>query len=229
MHSRDEFLDEVLSEVKFKMDHKAIKRELNDHLDEKVEYLVSRGESLESAQESAIESMGDAYEIGSELNLVHKPFWGWALYLSRITLVVLVFLFCLNFVYPTIQDRIDEKDASKNFMINNNLEYNSQSVNLKFNFGTFSYRIDDIYYADDGNTYVYIYQKNKNPFHLFNGYRPFKEVKFYINNEKNEPHGFSSLNKAISFTLEIPEGSHEMRIEIENQVQTIQINKGSDL
>lgn len=57
------YLDEVLSFVKFKYDHKAIRRELAEHMADLQEDLLAEGMDEETAAYMTAEYMGDAAEI----------------------------------------------------------------------------------------------------------------------------------------------------------------------
>ena len=73
----ESYLDEVLSFVKFKYDHKAIRRELAEHMTDLKEDLMADGMDEEAAEYMTIAHMGDAEEIGQELNKEHHALLGW--------------------------------------------------------------------------------------------------------------------------------------------------------
>ena len=76
-HRRDEFLKDVLCYIKFPFDRDNIKIELEGHIADKIDYYVSQGYDMESAEEISIREMGDAKEIGLSLNKQHNPLLGW--------------------------------------------------------------------------------------------------------------------------------------------------------
>lgn len=88
---KEKFLMDVLSCVKFPFDRDAIKSELENHIADKMEYYLSQGYDMDTAEDLSIRDMGDAREIGHELNREHNPLLGW---LWKIT-NVLVTLFAI--------------------------------------------------------------------------------------------------------------------------------------
>ncbi len=94
---REEFLISVLSYVKFSFDHKTIRSELGNHLIDKMEDYIDLGYDEETAEQMAISDMGEAQEIGVELNKEHNPIIGWLWKASHI-LVVLFIIMNLYFV-----------------------------------------------------------------------------------------------------------------------------------
>lgn len=94
----DEFLKEVLSFVKFSFDRDDIKAELKNHILDKADYYTEQGFDRETAEKKSIDDMGDAKNIGMELNKQHNPFIGW---LWKITNVFLVLFIIVN-VFVTV-------------------------------------------------------------------------------------------------------------------------------
>ena len=88
----EEFLKRVLSYVKFPFDHKAIKRELENHLIDRMRDYIEQGHAEEEAEQMAIDAMGDAQEIGLELNREHNPIIGWLWRASHILVVSFVII-----------------------------------------------------------------------------------------------------------------------------------------
>ena len=89
------FLEQIMSYIKFPYDKDKIKGELEAHIIDKVDYYIVIGHDIESAEQQAINDMGDAKEIGKALNKQHNPLIGW---LWKIT-NVLVILFVIWNVY----------------------------------------------------------------------------------------------------------------------------------
>jgi len=84
------YLDEVLSFVKFKYDHKNIRRELAEHMADLKEDLMEEGMDEEAAEYMTIAHMGDAAEIGQELDKEHHAMLGWVWRISRILVACLI-------------------------------------------------------------------------------------------------------------------------------------------
>lgn len=86
----EKYLDEVLSFVKFKYDHKAIRRELAEHMADLQEDLLAEGMDEETAAYMTVEYMGDAAEIGQELNKEHSAMLGRCWRMARALMILLV-------------------------------------------------------------------------------------------------------------------------------------------
>ncbi len=97
MPKKERFLEEVLSYIKFPFDRENIKTELESHIVEKIDDYMEQGYDVEKAEELAINDIGDAKEIGMELNKEHNALLGW---LWKITngMVVLFIIGNLFFV-----------------------------------------------------------------------------------------------------------------------------------
>jgi len=76
-NARDQFIRGVLSHIKFPFDRKDIEKELNDHIDDRMDDYLKEDKSQEEALLMAIGHMGDPRDIGKELNHMHKPLLGW--------------------------------------------------------------------------------------------------------------------------------------------------------
>lgn len=85
----DKYIEAILSYVKFSFDRSVIRTELKSHLLDRIEDYTEAGQA-EDAEELAIAAMGDAEEIGFELNRQHRPLLGWLWLLSRLAVVLLV-------------------------------------------------------------------------------------------------------------------------------------------
>lgn len=90
---KDKFLKEVLSYVKFPFDRGDIKRELENHMLDKMESYAEEGYDKETAEELCINDMGDPKEIGIQLNKQHNPIIGW---MWKITNVIVVLFLIVN-------------------------------------------------------------------------------------------------------------------------------------
>jgi hypothetical protein len=98
----DKFLKDILSYVKFPFDRNDIRLELEDHMSDKIDYYIEQGYDMEKAEQLSISDMGDAKEIGIELNKQHNPILGW---LWKITNVIVVLFAIWNIFFvgiPTV-------------------------------------------------------------------------------------------------------------------------------
>lgn len=87
----EDYINEVLSFVKFKYDHKTIRRELAEHMKDMQEDLMAEGMDEAAAEYMTVAYMGDAAEIGRALNEEHSPLLGWIWHLAK-GLVLVAFL-----------------------------------------------------------------------------------------------------------------------------------------
>lgn len=104
--SKNDFVTIVTSQVRFPFDRKIIAIELQDHIHELETFYVDEVHDPQLAHMKAIEEMGDPVEIGKELNLVHKPIWGWLWFFSKtvcIVLAVIVFVMSLQKVWTAAE------------------------------------------------------------------------------------------------------------------------------
>ncbi len=93
LHFPEEWTDytnQLVSHVKFKYDHREIRMEYLEHMEDMYEFYVGRGMSADQAKSAVLEDMGDADELGRVLNQIHNPVLGWIWRLSRWLVVLLV-------------------------------------------------------------------------------------------------------------------------------------------
>lgn len=93
-----DFLDAVLSYVKFPLDREEIRLELSDHIVDKIQYYVEQGLSYKEAEAKAIMDMGDPKDIGSQLNKEHNPIIGWLWVISKglVSIFILINIFIVG-------------------------------------------------------------------------------------------------------------------------------------
>ncbi len=94
----DVFLKEILSYVKFIFDRGDIRTELESHISDKMEYYFELGYTMEEAEQLSIDNMGNAKEIGVELNKQHNPIIGWIWRITNVIAVLSIIAFGLFFV-----------------------------------------------------------------------------------------------------------------------------------
>lgn len=64
----EEYLDEVCSYIKYTPYRRAVRRELNNHIEDSIDAALSNGTEHEEAVKQAVIELGDAQEIGCKLN-----------------------------------------------------------------------------------------------------------------------------------------------------------------
>ena len=118
---KDEFLKIVSKEIHFFLDREKISKELENHLEDSILDLMEEGFSKEEAEIQAVLQMGNAKEIGKQLNREHHPILGWLWLLSNVAVMIcaipMITIF-LSFVAgtwdmltPTVVDQCANKVA----------------------------------------------------------------------------------------------------------------------
>ncbi|MCW3488934.1 permease prefix domain 1-containing protein [Dethiobacter alkaliphilus] len=97
---KDKFLAEVLSHIKFPFDRRDIRSELEQHIADKTNHYLEKGYDRENAEERAVNEMGDAREIGIELNKEHNPLLGWVWKISNVLVPLVLIPFILFIFLP---------------------------------------------------------------------------------------------------------------------------------
>lgn len=97
-----EFLNCVCEQIKYKPICHQISEEMENHLKESKERFMTQGLTEQEAEEQAIKQMGNAEEIGKNLNQIHRPKLDWKLLL--ITAVLLGFGLLVSFTRSTVLD-----------------------------------------------------------------------------------------------------------------------------
>ena len=69
----EEYIRELLEQIRFEKAHKAIGDEIRSHIEDQIEANVSEGMDNETAEKRAVEDMGNPIEVGISLDRVHRP------------------------------------------------------------------------------------------------------------------------------------------------------------
>ena len=77
----DEYLKNVLLQIRCKKVHPYIAEELKSHIDDQIDENIKAGMSQEQAELEAIRDMGDPIEVGVAMDGVHRPQIAWKLLL----------------------------------------------------------------------------------------------------------------------------------------------------
>ena len=83
---------ESVSGVRYRPDRDAVHQELYSHLEDRYEAYLAKGMDPQEAEEQTLLAMGSASEIALQLAVVHRPFWGYLLLVSRCVLTLLTVL-----------------------------------------------------------------------------------------------------------------------------------------
>lgn len=84
------WLNNVLEQVRFWPDHRAIQKELDAHYEDHKKDLERLGYEPSLAAERTLKAMGDPREVGRALDKAHKSWLGWLWQFTRGLLVVLL-------------------------------------------------------------------------------------------------------------------------------------------
>lgn len=87
-----DWLDRATEKIGFDPDRTAVRRELEDHLQDRQERYAAKGFSPEEAETAAVADMGDAADIAEELGKLHRPFWGYLWTFSKLALGIALIL-----------------------------------------------------------------------------------------------------------------------------------------
>ncbi|MDF2845545.1 MAG: hypothetical protein K0R00_3971 [Herbinix sp.] len=147
----DIFLKEILSYVKFIPDRNIIQTELENHIEDKMEDYLEQGYDAEEAEQLSINDMGNAKEIGEELNKEHNPIVGWIWQITNLililTIVVFGFYFCL-FISSFFQSNLINEIPKSDIVYSINLK---ERVQIDDTVIQFTYVIYDI----NGNMHIF--------------------------------------------------------------------------
>ncbi len=105
----NDYINEILSYVKYPFVHSAIKKEFSSHMDEKMDYYLEQGNNLDESSHLTIRDMGDAKEIGTALNKQHNPFWSWIHLVTNIIVIIFIMIALKTLVVFIDEKIIDDK------------------------------------------------------------------------------------------------------------------------
>lgn len=104
------WLDLATEKIRFLPDRKAVRQELQDHLEDRMEAGKAKGLSPYEAEEAATAAMGDPSALAEELARVHSPWWGrlWRLSQWVLAIAILITIFsALPQLWEDIQYHLD--------------------------------------------------------------------------------------------------------------------------
>lgn len=86
---KQEFLAAVCSQIRFKGVHKKIASELSDHIEDQTRDYITQGLDEQAAAQKALLQMGDPLEVGTQLDITHRPKPEWSILAIASVLIVL--------------------------------------------------------------------------------------------------------------------------------------------
>lgn len=155
---RSEYLKKVISHIRYVFVRNDIKKELDAHILDKVDYYIKEGKGFAEAEQQAIADMGDPHIVGKQLNREHSPLLGYLFYISRIIVILLLILNIVplfSIVGSVLSDNIEELEPTTN-----NILYEKQ-FDKKVEIDNFTIRFKKIVYDDKNNLYLYFDQYEK--------------------------------------------------------------------
>lgn len=111
-----EFLNTVCEQIKYKPIRNSISEELENHIEESKENYIEEGMQEEEAEEKAITQMGNAEEIGKNLNKIHKPKLNWKLLIILIVLLGFGFLVAFTRASNIVTDGYDTENVIERYI-----------------------------------------------------------------------------------------------------------------
>ena len=88
----EHWLSVATAEIRFPPDQKAVRRELEGHLEDKKAAYLAQGRTLFEAETAATEDMGDPEELAKELGRIHRPWWGYIWRASKVLLILVLIM-----------------------------------------------------------------------------------------------------------------------------------------
>lgn len=135
--------------IRFGPDRKKVTNELMGHLEDRRDALMEQGMDEREATEKALEAMGDAKEIAPQLGAIHRPFWGYALRVCKIALIVLLCLGILP-IWNYFKDlKLQETPDLRQFNIYDSTSYGGDTGRTLLHLSH-----PNKSFASDGNTFT---------------------------------------------------------------------------
>jgi hypothetical protein len=119
----DKFIKEVISYIKFPLDREDIKKELENHILDKMDYYINdRGIDKITAEELTLRDMGNPKEIGIALNKEHNFILGWIYKITNVLitifLIITVFSFGISLLSTIFSGNPAKHIAKENILYN---------------------------------------------------------------------------------------------------------------
>ncbi|CAM3586917.1 permease prefix domain 1-containing protein [Erysipelothrix urinaevulpis] len=156
---KQQYIDNILKNVKNYFYHERIKNELLDHIESKIDNLTDQGLSIEEAETKTILEMGSAEETAMEFNQIYKFHHDLMVIVSRLMFMVGVVVFITQILWPLgriYKERIDDLKIMNNFtqQIIELKHLESNKVNIKINLGDDVIKIDRILWSHDSDDLI---------------------------------------------------------------------------
>ena len=95
----EDYLDSMLSHVKFSPDRHKIRQEFVEHMEDMFDEYSSEGMSDDEARDAVLDNIGDSHEVGKLMNKAHNAVIGWIWQAMKYCLVIVV-ICCTSTLSP---------------------------------------------------------------------------------------------------------------------------------
>lgn len=181
---KDKYIQKVINEIRFSYDHKAIQKELMNHMND----LETELPSGLLTQEKVIKEMGDPIEIGKALNRIHNPILGYLWLISKY-LVLMVFVYFLGILFQNHQNArlYTQEYSDKALDLSYLFDYFGETYDAKnlidvdiheiYELGQNKIILERIVFHPNGKLAL-LYQEIR-PYYLFNATLPLHHLNLY--------------------------------------------------
>jgi hypothetical protein len=138
------YIKQVLKQVKFIVDHRSIKRELNSHIQDLMDEHQWHNLSEDELNLKILEEMGDPIDLGKSLNQVHKPILGYIWVLTRSIFIIVLCLSSYN-IYKTLVNTSQSRQTFTDEKLIVSDIVNSVGESLEIDYSNLKYRDWDIH------------------------------------------------------------------------------------
>lgn len=107
IYNRNGWLDTAMAQVRSKPEHKAIRAELQGHLEDKEQYFVDKGMEPREAAKAAVEAMGDPVTVGKELDKAHPVWWAKLYTAAKAVIIILSIMMLFSIVDYAVHYDLD--------------------------------------------------------------------------------------------------------------------------
>ena len=172
--NKSDFLNQVCKQIVYVFDEKAVREELEQHLDDSIEDLMTEGLTYEEAEVQAVLQMGNPVEIGKELNKEHEPLLGYILILLKLVVIALI----MPLIVALFSLGMDFIEMSKKVVVENAV--NVYAIHREIDTKSYRICIDYICEMEDG--------------HYLVTYRSWRKLSYNRENSLNETIRLESAN-----------------------------------
>lgn len=90
---------DAVKEIAYPPDKNRVYAELYDHMMDRYESYLAKGIDDKTAIKKTLEAMGDPKELAPQLAALHKPYWAYAMIVTRILVILLLAISLVSFAF----------------------------------------------------------------------------------------------------------------------------------